>query len=207
MTLRRLNLIIYRPGRCGHFLQYLFGLSTQVYSLCGGLDRSQAYSFRRLHQRYGSWQEHHAYHRRRHGTDRDHVVEFLTKSQHPMAVISCHPHEFTDYVQPYVLSAGQTQIHYYGVKCGLELDLQLEDFMVNRYDPLKKNVVEQAFELASNLVVHEFIQDYIDLDLIVNPNTFYAEYLRVAGLMSVPAVSESVSREFYQDWRSERFGD
>jgi hypothetical protein len=207
MTYRRLNLIVYRPGHCGHFLKYLLGLSTQVYSLCGGLDRSQAYSFRRLHQRHGSWKNFHTYHHHRHGGDLEQILEFLNKSQHPMAVIGLHPYQLTHYLQPYIASASQTQVHYYRVKCSLELDHQLQDFMVNRFDPTVKNVVEQEFELASNTFVEQSIQDYIDLDLIVNPESFYAEYLRVAELMSVPTVSESVAQEFYRDWRRERFGD
>ena len=79
--------------------------------------------------------------------------------------------------------------------------------MVNRFDPAVKNVVEQPFELASNTVVEQSIQDHIDLDLIVNPHTFHAEYSRAADMMCVPTVSESVAQEFYFHWRQERFGN
>ena len=210
---RRLNVILYQPGLCGHFLQYLFGLDPSVYSLCGECDRRVFYSFQDLVGRYGSWHEHHRYHGHRFGWSYEQVDEFITRSHHPLAVIAVHPFKLLADTQ--ILSAQKhgVAVHYYTVVASLDtVKLAADQFFPSQvYAKITPKDVIPTLE--QRIQEHEYYQqslklqpmDYIDLDSIIDVNSFYAEYARVAELMAVPVVAEDCVREFYLAWRESRF--
>ena len=198
MTLPRLNFIIYRPGRCGHFLEFLFNLSPETWNQIGGRDPWRYYSFRDLHQRYGSWYNHHHYHWVKYGPPDQRLREFVD-SGHPLAVISTHPLYFN---YPRI---NRTDVHYYSVDCSDELAQRVcNDFFAStRYkqhinDP---TVEETELELEWYHRTEQFTpMSRINLDLIVEPSTFYAEYSRVCSDMGITAQDQTRVTEFYLDW-------
>lgn len=210
MIYRRLNLILYRVGFCGHFLQYLFGLDTGVYSLCGGLNRELFYSFRDIRHRYGSWHNHHQYHHRRFGYDSQQARAFLTETNHPLAVISMHPYEAVHIVQPLILSCPTVDVHYYQVSASRELQSVVVDQFASSFNdprlPTEPDYIDPAEQVRCFALCQEFQpQTTINLDLIVDPMTFYGEYVRIAESMRVPVLDPSTVEDYYHTWRRERF--
>lgn len=209
MLQRRLNLIVYQPGLCGHFLQYLLGLDPSVYSLCGGLDRREFYSFHNVLAHYGSWYHHHQYHSQRFGRGYQHVAQWLD-SDHPLAVIAVHP--FTLMTRIDLTRLGTVDVCYYTVTATDELRVQCADqfFASSVFDstghlpfPSSQQLAQEQQYYQQSLLLSPM--QYISLDSIVSQTSFYTEYLRLCSLMTVSALDRTVIEEFYLGWRSQRF--
>lgn len=214
MTNRRLNIIIFRPNLCGFFLQFLFGQDPSVYSLCGGGDRGRFYSFRDIRRIYGSWVNHHWYHGRRFGWAYQQIGDFVNNTDHPLAVISIHPIQL---FQRCDLSRARElgiDVHYYLVQCSPELKTVVSDqfiasgtFTDPRVPIVRLPIVGETLEEVEYYHQAQSLQplEYIDLDLIVNPLSFYSEYVRVAESMGVAVQDSELIMDYYNTWRNQRF--
>lgn len=211
MADRRLNIIIYRWGHCGHFLEFLFGLDPTVYSLCGQHDREKLYSFKDIRRQYGSWLNHHLYHCRQFGYRHQQAQTFLTQSDHTCAVLADHPFEVMNCIYPTVVNTPSVHTQFYIVQCSPELHSVVSDQfrergLNNPLLPIDSDEQEQSYQQQSyqeSLLLPDL--KYINLDLIVNPMTFYSEYSRVARDMAVAVLDRDRVEDYYHTWRGQRF--
>lgn len=105
-------------------------------------------------------------------------------------------------------------VEWFTVRCSPELKVIVSDNFIHGgtfTDPKQPLVIlpiqgESQLEVQCYHQTQEFEpMHYIDLDLIVNPETFWAEYVRVAELMNVEVQDQAMIMDYYSTWRSERF--
>ena len=199
---KHVNLIIYKPGYGGHFIQQLFSLDSSTYfwksSKITTLDRKDHYSFQNIYSRFGTWINHHT------------SFYFPTKvcdnflfqdSSSSILNLGIHPAEYYSLDLVNQILQDHCTIKYFQVILSEKLTHVIDQFKnFNHHFPyLRPGEHEQDIELMTR-----YNPEIINFDnFVLGEDLFLSEYNRLCSLFNVP-VDSATALELYRDWYAER---
>ena len=199
---KHVNLIIYKPGYGGHFIQQLFSLDNSTYfwksSKITTLDRKDHYSFQNIYSRFGTWINHHT------------SFYFPTKvcdnflfqdSSSSILNLGIHPAEYYSLDLVNQILQDHCTIKYFQVILSEKLTHVIDQFKnFNHHFPyLRPGEHEQDIELMTR-----YNPEIINFDnFVLGEDLFLSEYNRLCSLFNVP-VDSATALELYRDWYAER---
>ena len=203
---KKVNVIVYLPGYAGRFLMGIMSLDRKSMMPIAGTThdtRINAWTFRDLHQRHGTWYEHH-----RHlqydfvGT----VQRFLHNRATECLTVAMHPREFYRDLYRFNLVKHHAEINYFHVDLDPQHRWVIEKFYQQNPWPTDSGQTwhhQQDYDCDAKFIA-EFDHHSIDLAKIMCSEAgFLSEYHAItlrAGMLphDTLAVSE------YQHWRQAR---
>ena len=198
---KHVNLIIYKPGYGGHFIQQLFSLDSSTYfwksSKITTLDRKDHYSFQNIYSRFGTWINHHT------------SFYFPTKvcdnflfqdSSSSILNLGIHPAEYYSLDLVNQILQDHCTIKYFQVILSEKLTHVIDQFKnFNHFPYLRPGEHEQDIELMTR-----YNPEIINFDnFVLGEDLFLSEYNRLCSLFNVP-VDSATALELYRDWYAER---
>ena len=198
---KHVNLIIYKPGYGGHFIQQLFSLDSSTYfwksSKITTLDRKDHYSFQNIYSRFGTWINHHT------------SFYFPTKvcdnflfqdSSSSILNLGIHPAEYYSLDLVNQILQDHCTIKYFQVILSEKLTHVIDQFKnFNHFTFLRPGEHEQDIELMTR-----YNPEIINFDnFVLGEDLFLSEYNRLCSLFNVP-VDSATALELYRDWYAER---
>ena len=198
---KHVNLIIYKPGYGGHFIQQLFSLDSSTYfwksSKITTLDRKDHYSFQNIYSRFGTWINHHT------------SFYFPTKvcdnflfqdSSSSILNLGIHPAEYYSLDLVNQILQDHCTIKYFQVILSEKLTHVIDQFKnFNHFPCLRPGEHEQDIELMTR-----YNPEIINFDnFVLGEDLFLSEYNRLCSLFNVP-VDSATALELYRDWYAER---
>ena len=198
---KHVNLIIYKPGYGGHFIQQLFSLDSSTYfwksSKITTLDRKDHYSFQNIYSRFGTWINHHT------------SFYFPTKvcdnflfqdSSSSILNLGIHPAEYYSLDLVNQILQDHCTIKYFQVILSEKLTHVIDQFKnFNHFPFLRPGEHEQDIELMTR-----YNPEIINFDnFVLGEDSFLSEYNRLCPLFNVP-VDTATALELYRDWYAER---
>ena len=198
---KHVNLIIYKPGYGGHFIQQLFSLDSSTYfwksSKITTLDRKDHYSFQNIYSRFGTWINHHT------------SFYFPTKvcdnflfqdSSSSILNLGIHPAEYYSLDLVNQILQDHCTIKYFQVILSEKLTHVIDQFKnFNHFPFLRPGEHEQDIELMTR-----YNPEIINFDnFVLGEDLFLSEYNRLCSLFNVP-VDSATALELYRDWYAER---
>lgn len=196
-----LNIIMYKVGQGGNFLGRLFGLSEKTQFLwvrgtCGC--RPKDHSLGEKLKYYWYFPEK--------------IVKWLSDAHlTPYGLHLCHTHPDIWETNPIIISC----IHYEHLHLNAVPDhLKTKYFFVQcndtLYQQMKDNVSiafvndEEYDENFRNTLKQTKDTDHIDLELLINPETFEMEYRRVCKSMGLEPIDTETALSFLNNWKQHR---
>ena len=212
---KNVNLIIYKPGYGGHFIQFLLSLDkstvpcinkdttfTQIHNL-----RKDYYSFKNLRKTYGRWVNHHKLYD---GMNIDELIinELTSNSLYNTANIQAHPAEFYAGLHDYLLNYNLVKdyiipmsTNYMQVEVSPKYEYVIDLFKIcnGNFPKLRPNEEE---------LNQKFTKDYspyiINFDnFILGEEYFIEEYTKLNNHLQLPLYLDD-ALELYHDWYNER---
>lgn len=198
---KHVNLIIYKPGYGGHFIQQLFSLDSSTYfwksSKITTLDRKDHYSFQNIYSRFGTWRNHHmSFYFPIKVCD-----NFLFQdSSSSILNLGIHPAEYYSLDLVNQILQDHCTIKYFQVILSEKLTHVIDQFKnFNHFPYLRPGEHEQDIELMTR-----YNPEIINFDnFVLGEDLFLSEYNRLCPLFNVP-VDSATALELYRDWYAER---
>lgn len=210
-TFKKINMILYSPGAGGNFLTRLFALSDNTQFLwktgtcdCKPKDHSIAEKLKYywyFPEKISNWM------RDAHLTP----VGFELCYQHydlwernPIVITCMHYHIF----QPYLPTVIGDSIN--DLKPGTSIKMFLVKSSNELHTRMVKNVRLSSMQdkdtddLVAKNIKDNMDYDYIDVDLIVNEDTFLTEYHRVCSSMGLEPIDSDIALSFLNNWKQFR---
>ena len=206
---KHVNLIIYKPGYGGHFIQYLFSLYSSTYfwksSKITTLDRKDHYSFQNIYSRFGTWRNHHRsfYLAENVKTHFPKVCDNFLFQDSSCSILNLgiHPAEYYSLDLVNQILQDHCTIKYFQVILSEKLTHVIDQFKnFNHHFPyLRPGEHEQDIELMTR-----YNPEIINFDnFVLGEDSFLSEYNRLCPLFNVPA-NTATALELYRDWYAER---
>lgn len=204
-TAKKINLILYRPGEGGNFLTRLFSLSEKTQFLwkngtCGCTPKDHSIGEKLKYYSYHPNQIHdwlHEAHMTPYGLQllQEHFDYWETN---PIIIACVHyTHLYPNNGETIILGKNRK---FFFVKSSDQLFDKMHTqlnmgplqnpFMVNKMTEIIKNQTQD--------------HDYIDLDLLINPDTFLEEYHRVCKSMELEPIDDELAIAFTENWKNIR---
>ena len=201
--MKTINLIVYKPGYGGHFIEFLLSLdpSTIPWMRTGStvdevnLSRKTHYSFRDLGKTHGLWNNYH-------NTFRSDVYmyhTFMNNKEYDTFCVAIHPHEYYGWSVSDQLK--NVRINYLQVSLSARLEPIIDAFKVsnNNFPVLRPGEEEQNEQYQK-----EYQPFVINFDnFIIGEEAFVAEYTRMNEYLALPLHLDDAI-EMYRDWYAER---
>jgi hypothetical protein len=203
--MRTINLIVYKPGYGGHFIEFLLSLdpSTMPWVRAGStveevnLSRKTHYSFKNIVKIHGHWQQHHIPFR----TERESFTSFLANETYHTFCAAVHPHEFYKWSLTDLFSEHPVHVNYLLLSLSPEREYIIDAFKVsnNNFPVLRLGEEEQNKQYREE---HQPIVISLD-NFIIGEEAFVAEYKKMNEYLALPLHLDAAI-EMYRDWYSER---
>jgi hypothetical protein len=198
---KTLNIVIYKPGYGGHFIEFIMSLdpSTVCWLPVGHsrygehitdiAERVTLYSFKNLRAQYGHWQKHHIPFR-----SEPNRIEEWQKSHVPVYNFSLHPHEF-------VTKYSHVTANMFQVQLSSNLEYVIDDFKkANGNFPMLRNGEEEK-NSAITTIYSPYIINFDNF--ILGEDTFVPEYEQLMKSCDLPTHLDA-ALTLYRDWYIER---
>lgn len=205
---KNVNLIIYKPGYGGHFIQFILSLDKSTVPIISrGVDfnqmpesRKEFYSFKDLRKTYGHWWNHHKKYQGR-DFDQSAVHELLNNNNYHTLMIHAHPYEFYNTKLVEFLQNVNVSVNY--------LQIQLSpkyEYVIDIFKACNGNFPElRPGEEGMNQKITEQLSPYIiNFDnFILGEGHFVEEYIKISNHLQLPLYLDDAI-EMYRDWYIER---
>lgn len=205
---KRVNLIIYKPGYGGHFIQFLLSLDkstvpcidknttfTQIHN-----SRKDYYSFKDLRKKHGRWFDHH---RLYDGINLDQLIinELLQNTEYHTANLQVHPLEFYNTSLITYLQEINVTVNHMQIQVSPEYEYVIDRFKVSNGSFLNYRPGEEEM----NKKITENCSPYfINFDnFILGKEYFVEEYTKINNHLQLPLHLDD-ALEMYRDWYVER---
>jgi hypothetical protein len=200
-----INLIVYKPGYGGHFVEFLLSLdpSTMPWVRAGStvdevnLSRKSHYSFKNIVSTHGHWQKHHIPFR----TERESFTAFLANETYHTFCAGVHPAEFYRWSLTELFSKYPVQVNYVLLSLSPEREYIIDAFKAsnNNFPLLRPGEEEQNTQYQQ-----EHRPFVINFDnFILGEASFADEYTRINEHLALPLHLDD-ALEMYRDWYAER---
>ena len=205
---KNINLIIYKPGYGGHFIQFILSLDKSTVPVMSKKvdlnqmndSRKELYSFKELRKRYGSWQNHHAAYQVQNLRQLG-VHELLNNSAYHTLTIHVHPYGFYNTMLFKYLNNVKASIKYLQVTLSPKYEYVIDTFKAcNGNFPVLRLVEEEM-----NQKITEQLSPYIiNFDnFILGEEYFVEEYIKISNHLQLPLYLDDAI-EMHRDWYVER---
>ena len=205
---KNVNLIIYKPGYGGHFIQFLLSLEKSTVP-CISKDttfsqvdnsRKDYYSFKNLRKKHNRWVNHHKLYD---GMNIDELIlkELTSNSLYHTANLQIHPFEFYNTGLVEYLQNVKASVNYLQVTVSPKYEYVIDAFKLcnGNFPILRPN------EEAMNEKISQDHSPYvINFDnFILGEGHFVEEYTKLNNHLQLPLHLDS-ALEMYRDWYIER---
>ena len=205
---KNVNLIIYKPGYGGHFIQFLLSLDKSTVP-CISKDttfsqinnsRKDYYSFKNLRKNFGRWINHHKLYD---GMNIDELIlkELISNSLYNTANLQVHPHEFYKLRIDSYLNHLPITINYIQIIVSPKYEYVIDTFKVcnGNFPKLRPNE-----DTMNQKITQDYSPYIINFDnFILGEEHFIDEYINVNNHLQLPLHLDD-ALELYRDWYVER---
>jgi len=205
---KNVNLIIYKPGYGGHFIQFLLSLDKCTVpcidknTTFNQIDNSRKdyYSFKNLRKKHNRWINHHKLYD---GMNIDELIitELSSNSLYHTANIQVHPFEFYNTGLVEYLQNINMSINYLQVSISTKYEYVIDTFKLCNGGFPKLRPDE---EIMNQIITQDYSPYIINFDnFILGEGHFVEEYTKLNNHLQLPLHLDS-ALEMYRDWYIER---
>ena len=205
---KNVNLIIYKPGYGGHFIQFVLSLDKSTVPIISrGVDftqvpesRKEFYSFKDLRKKYGHWWNHHKKYQGR-DFDQSAVHELLNNSAYHTLNIHAHPYEFYNTKLVEFLQNVNVSVNYLQIELSPKYEYVIDIFKVcnGNFPELRPGEEEMNKKITEELSPYIINFD----NFVLGEGHFVEEYTRISNHLQLPLYLDDAI-EMYRDWYIER---
>ena len=206
---KRVNLITYKPGYGGHFIQFLLSLDkctvpcidkNTTFSQIDN-SRKEHYSFKDLRKKHGHWLKHH---KQYDGMNLDELVirELVDNDQYHTANLQVHPYEFFHTgLMEYLQSTKEVSIKHLQISVSPKYEYVIDMFKICNSNFPKLRPFEEEM---NEMITKNFNPYIINFDnFISGEEHFVDEYTKINNHLQLPLHLDD-ALELYRDWYVER---